>query len=83
MNIKFVAISVFAVVCVFASDISIAKSNSLSDDQVSQRLLMTLSHPTPVLVPVPSIPPGTAARAVAAVPGAKLVGTHLFATRKR
>nr|DAG55714.1 MAG TPA: hypothetical protein [Caudoviricetes sp.] len=46
-------------------------------------LLMTLSHPTPVLVPVPSIPPGTAARAVAAVPGAKLVGTHLFATRKR
>lgn len=39
---------------------------------------MTLSHPTPVLVPVPSIPPGTAARAVAAVPGAKLVGTHLF-----
>lgn len=28
---------------------------------------MILSHPTPVLVPVPSIPPGTAARAVAAV----------------
>ena len=44
---------------------------------------MTLSHPTPVLVPVPSIPPGTAARAVAAVPGQKRVGTHLFATRKR
>ncbi len=39
MNIKFVAISVFAVVCVFASDISIAKSNSLSDDQVSQRII--------------------------------------------
>lgn len=39
MNIKFVAISVFAVVCVFASDISIAKSNSLSDDQVRQRII--------------------------------------------
>lgn len=48
-----------------------------------KELLMTLSHPIPVPVPVPSIPPGTAARAVAAVPGAKLVGTHLFATRKR
>ena len=48
-----------------------------------KELLMTLSHPVPVPVPVPSIPPGTAARAVAAVPGAKLVGTHLFATRKR
>ncbi len=35
---------------------------------------MTLSLAS-VLVPVPSIPPGTAARAVAAVPGAKLVGT--------
>ncbi|HHO0410638.1 TPA: hypothetical protein ACRR76_005237, partial [Klebsiella quasipneumoniae] len=39
MNIKFVVISVFAVVCVFASDISIAKSNSLSDDQVRQRII--------------------------------------------
>lgn len=83
MNIKFVAISVFAVVCVFASDISIAKSNSLSDDQVSQRIIDDSVASYPVLVPVPSIPPGTAARAVAAVPGAKLVGTHLFATRKR
>ncbi len=43
---------------------------------------MTLSHPTPVLVPVPSIPPGTAARAVAAVPGAKLVGTHQLCYKK-
>ena len=43
---------------------------------------MTLSHPTPVLVPVPSIPPGTAARAVAAVPGAKLgVLTYLLQER--
>lgn len=39
MNIKFVTISVFAVVIVFASDISIAKSNSLSDDQVRQRII--------------------------------------------
>ncbi len=43
---------------------------------------MTLSHPTPVLVPVPSIPPGTAARAVAAVPGAKLVGTSPICYKK-
>ena len=39
MNIKFVTISVFAVVFVFASDISIAKLNSLSDDQVRQRII--------------------------------------------
>ena len=39
MNIKFVTISVFAVVFVFASDISIAKSNALSDDQVRQRII--------------------------------------------
>ena len=39
MNIKFVTISVFAVVFVFASDISIAKSNALSDDQVRQRVI--------------------------------------------
>lgn len=39
MNIKFVTISVFAVVFVFASDISIAKPNALSDDQVRQRII--------------------------------------------
>ncbi|HBT4714411.1 hypothetical protein KZX49_19910 [Klebsiella quasipneumoniae] len=39
MNIKFVTISVFAVVFVFVSDISIAKSNALSDDQVRQRII--------------------------------------------
>lgn len=48
-----------------------------------KELLMTLSHPIPVAVPVPSIPPGTAARAVAAVPRAKLVAIHPFATRKK
>ncbi len=67
MNIKFVAISVFAVVCVFASDISIAKSNSLSDDQVSQRIIDDSVASYPGTCACPSIPPGTAARAVAAV----------------
>lgn len=83
MNIKFVAISVFAVVCVFASDISIAKSNSLSDDQVSQRIIDDSVASYPGTCACPFNTARTAARAVAAVPGAKLVGTHLFATRKR
>lgn len=74
MNIKFVAISVFAVVCVFASDISIAKSNSLSDDQVSQRIIDDSVASYPGTCACPSIPPGTAARAVAVVHGAKAGG---------
>ena len=39
MNIKLVSISVLAAAFVFASDMAIAKSNPLTDDQVKQRII--------------------------------------------
>lgn len=39
MNIKSVTISVLAAAFVFVSDIAIAKSNELTDDQVKQRVI--------------------------------------------
>ena len=82
MNIKFVTISVFAVVFVFASDISIAKSNSLSDDQVRQRIIddSVASYPGPV--PVPSIPRERQLVQWLQSRAKRWVFTH-FATRKR
>ncbi|HCB0372893.1 TPA: hypothetical protein MYM55_000316 [Klebsiella pneumoniae] len=39
MNIKLVTISVLAAAFVFVSDMAIAKSNQLTDDQVKQRII--------------------------------------------
>lgn len=83
MNIKFVTISVFAVVFVFASDISIAKSNALSDDQVRQRIIddSVASYPGTCACPFNTARNGSSCGGRSA--WSKAVGIHPFATRKR
>lgn len=42
MSIKLFAVSILAAAFVFVSDMAIAKSNQLTDDQVKQKLSTTL-----------------------------------------
>lgn len=83
MNIKLATISVLAAAFVFVSDMAIAKSNQLTDDQVKQRIIddSIASYQVPALAH--SIRHGTEAHAAAAAPGAKREDIRLSATRRR
>lgn len=74
MNIKLATISVLAAAFVFVSDMAIAKSNQLTDDQVKQRIIddSIASYPVPALAH--SIRHGTEAHAAAAAPRSKAGG---------